>query len=1106
MDDGQAGKCFEIGLVGGQILSIDPEHLDPEPSAYIDVLREGRAKVSAWTELAGAYWRHGQLDDAQKIAETAVEEFDQMSQHDALGPVFNLLANLELAHARNAPKIVLADARQDVLTNSKKKEDHYHHATQYLNMSDAISAGDSQTDNMLTRAILQLSSRAMEDAFKTFDFVLSENPTNCVAQLGKARILYAQRKHGAALKIFQDVLRLNPHCMPDPRIGIGLCLASMGHHQRAKAAWQRSLDVNPGLWPAQLLLGIQFVNEAIEVSLSDNERKRLFVSGTNLIQAAFKTNQRNAAAANAMCELFLRKGISKSDSAKVRRVVVLRTLLTFSQALKLAERTVQYADTLTVFTEGHIRSGRVLHVDNAIPEATRHFASAAEGQPKNAIAAIGLAQMQLLNDETAAAIHTLDRLSAPAPTATRTATGPPSIPATVMLASLRAAPRPGLSSSDAAKERERARELYKGVLKDLQWHRHLAQDADMYTEIAQLCLGGDDAAIAEEMLDKVVRAAGQDARPDPRTVNNVAVISHIRHSRFQDARQLYEQALTDTASLTGDAQEATATTVLYNLGRVYEELGEHDKAREAYNKLLSRHPEYTDAKVRLAAMLTSVNNNNEAHELLKQALAAHPRDLNLRAVYTHFLIQTGLPKIAKEFVFSTLKDMAKHDIYALCAAGLVLYSQARESRDATPKGVEERRKQFVRAAEFYQKALQIDPACAMAAQGLAIAIAEDALGTLGGGGDAIKHLRDTNEALDVFGKVRESIDDGSVYLNMGHCHYSRDEFDRAIESYETASERFYGGRNISALLCLCRSWYAKATKSQSYAAMNTCLSYAQRAFHICPQDKAILYNIAMIQQKSAEMMFTLPPEKRTLVDLQRAIHQATHAQELFASLASDRATMVPYSRDIADQRRKYGENMLRKSEDHLSRQREYEDQVHARQANARQRRMEDKARQQEIERRKAEESRIAAQQLAEERRKAREQAQEWSREAGLNESDDEQERTRKPKKRKQKAVETNSSDDETPMSKRRRSDKKESEETSVDEEAIFSETEEGAEKSRKASIMSPRNVMAVLLISYVQRSKKRAVRDDDDEETVAPSRKSQKQYKEILSDTDEENI
>ncbi|KIY52460.1 hypothetical protein FISHEDRAFT_69879 [Fistulina hepatica ATCC 64428] len=222
------------------------------------------------------------------------------------------------------------------------------------------------------------------------------------------------------------------------------------------------------------------------------------------------------------------------------------------------ERTVQYADTLTVFTEGHIRSGRVLHVDNAIPEATRHFASAAEGQPKNAIAAIGLAQMQLLNDETAAAIHTLDRLSAPAPAATRTVTGPLSIPATVMLASLRAAPRPGLSSSDAAKERERARELYKGVLKDLQWHWHLAQDADMYTEIAQLCLGGDDAAIAEEMLDKV------------------------------DARQLYEQALTDTASLTGDAQEATATTILYNLGRVYEDLGEHDKAREAYNKLLSR--------------------------------------------------------------------------------------------------------------------------------------------------------------------------------------------------------------------------------------------------------------------------------------------------------------------------------------------------------------------------------------------------------------------------------------------------------------------------------------------------------------------------------------
>lgn len=120
-----------------------------------------------------------------------------------------------------------------------------------------------------------------------------------------------------------------------------------------------------------------------------------------------------------------------------------------------------------------------------------------------------------------------------------------------------------------------------------------------------------------------------------------------------------------------------------------------------------------------------------------------------------------------------------------------MYHQARENRDSTSKGIEERKRGFQRSAEFYDKALLLDPLCAVAAQGLAIVIAEDALGTLGGGlsvggvlgsDEATKRFNNAREALDVFAKVRESVHDGSVYSNMGHCYYARDEFDRAIES------------------------------------------------------------------------------------------------------------------------------------------------------------------------------------------------------------------------------------------------------------------------------------------------------------------------------------
>ncbi len=181
-----------------------------------------------------------------------------------------------------------------------------------------------------------------------------------------------------------------------------------------------------------------------------------------------------------------------------------------------------------------------------------------------------------------------------------------------------------------------------------------------------------------------------------------------------------------------------------------------------------------------------LNQINDAHEILKQALVSQGNNLNLRAYYTYFLLQSNLMRPAKDFVFATLKDHDKHDLYSLCSAGYIMYQQARESRDVSPEGLKTRRRTFERSVDLYEKALSLDPTCAIAAQGLAIATAEDALGSFGmQSEDPHLRLSDAREALDIFAKVRETISDGSIYSNMGHCYYTRDEFDRAIESVRT---------------------------------------------------------------------------------------------------------------------------------------------------------------------------------------------------------------------------------------------------------------------------------------------------------------------------------
>ena len=79
--------------------------------------------------------------------------------------------------------------------------------------------------------------------------------------------------------------------------------------------------------------------------------------------------------------------------------------------------------------------------------------------------------------------------------------------------------------------------------------------------------------------------------------------------------------------------------------------------------------------------------------------------------------------------------------------------------------------------------------------------------------------------------------------------------------------------------CLCRAWYSKAIKDQSFVALRNALKFAQRAIHLAPHEKANMYNLAMIEQKAAEMLFGTAPGKRTLADLKLAIGYGNHAQQ-----------------------------------------------------------------------------------------------------------------------------------------------------------------------------------------------------------------------------------
>ena len=197
-----------------------------------------------------------------------------------------------------------------------------------------------------------------------------------------------------------------------------------------------------------------------------------------------------------------------------------------------------------------------------------------------------------------AAIHTLDSfIQQPQPILGRY-----SLEATVMLASLRAFSRPGVSSSDVAQEKARARSLFDRVAKGLEIEsanpnslatiRSIMDDVEMQIEVARLWQG-ENLERMGKALKEALRVSQASGETNPRLVNNVAVLHHLEGNLIE-ARAMYENALTSVTTLPVDNAEALSTTVLYNLARVYEDQGDETFARDAYDKLLSRHPEYVD--------------------------------------------------------------------------------------------------------------------------------------------------------------------------------------------------------------------------------------------------------------------------------------------------------------------------------------------------------------------------------------------------------------------------------------------------------------------------------------------------------------------------------
>lgn len=283
-------------------------------------------------------------------------------------------------------------------------------------------------------------------------------------------------------------------------------------------------------------------------------------------------------------------------------------------------------------------------------------------------------------------------------------------------------------------------------------------------------------AVIPDAEDENDRKQQQTAMLPPQLLNNIGCFQ-FQLERFGESAESFQLALGSCTpdNDAGDNVEIDqlVTTISYNLGRSYEASHLLDEARAIYEQILARHSDYIDAQTRLAYIELRQNPSTEGPKAISTLYEADNQDMDIRSMYGWYLNKAKRrgQHIAEDqeqrFYKQTLQQFDKHDQYSLTAMGNMYLVVAREMRRDTEQEREKRRKTYERGIEFFSKALQLDPKNAYAAQGVAIAMAED--------------KKDFTGAIQIFNKIKETVREPCVLINLGHAYGEMKQFQRAIE-------------------------------------------------------------------------------------------------------------------------------------------------------------------------------------------------------------------------------------------------------------------------------------------------------------------------------------
>ena len=906
-----------------------------DPTELCQLLDNEKASKNLWITIALAYAKQSQIEHAITILNTGLATHQRGSSKDRLGLLVGI-AWLQLLRSRQAPRVLLDTSSSATV---KTKDNYLTDAIETLN--EALRINPAFPPLYLTRGVLFLLKASLASSMKVNaeperndnlrqslkcfeDALRASDNRNMMALLGRARVLYMQGRYSQALQSYQEVLKRMPTLTdPDPRIGIGCCLYKLEFPDRAVAAWKRSLELNPDSKVAHSLLGAYYLRESSKYPAGSEQFKKLYslAIGTHAKQAHALDQSFPFA-----CALFATYFFATGR---------------YTQLEQLARTAIEKTDVNAIASDGWYLLARKEHIKGDLQKASDYYNRADQargGMDRGYLPAkFGLAQLLIQQgQDLQTAVYNLEKFS-----------DVKNVEATTLLGCLFAdeyfSGRPP-TKDDKRPVDKRAIELLEKVRKP--WSEKDSQakrDETVLLYLARLyegekpmeslkCLNEVEGMQYDKIPDdekppwvegeEVAYMAALREHLPPQLLNNTACF-HFGFESYETASETFTWALNSCVRLNQrqetekqealdgklDAEDvdptdydALVTTISYNLARTYEALGRMDEAKKVYEGLLKRHSDYTDAIGRLAFMCLETSPRDEGPKKMQALYTTDYGNVEVRALmgWYHHSAKKRTTNIAEDaenrHYKHTLQGYDKHDYYSLTGMGNVHLTIARDMPRNTEPEREKRSRMYSKAYEFFDKAIQLEPRNAYAAQGIAIALCDD--------------KRSYSDAVQILTKVKDAIRDPSVFTNLGHVMTELKQYQRGIDNYEIALKKDGRGENAQLLACLSRAWLLKGKNDRSIPSHITALEYMQRALATQPESPHLRFNVAFIQFQVATLINSTKESERTLEDVDAAVKGLEEAITTFDEVAQHKAP--PYPKAALEQRSTMGRNTIRR--------------------------------------------------------------------------------------------------------------------------------------------------------------------------------------------------